>query len=81
MSPKTQCVAGSLYGDGRLRLLYPSVDHFRVPFISLRHQLLLGVSVRSASLKADQVIHRVSMSVSHQASRLSFRREATEGSA
>ncbi len=57
------------------------VIHFRVSFISLRHQLLLGVSVRSASLKGDQVVHRVSMSVSHQATRLSFHREATEGSA
>lgn len=54
---------------------------FRVSFISLGHQLLLGVSVRSASLEGDQVVHRVSMSVSRQASRLSFHREATEGSA
>lgn len=48
------------------------VVHFGVSFISLRHQLLLRVSVRSASLEGDQVVHRVSMPVSCQASRLSF---------
>lgn len=53
-------------------LLY--VVYFRVSSISLRHQLLLGVSVRSASLEGDQVVHRVFMSVSRQASRLSFHR-------
>lgn len=48
------------------------VAHFWVSFISLRHQLLLRVSVRSASLEGDQVIHTVSVSVRCQTSRLSF---------
>lgn len=54
-----------------------------VSFISLRHQLLLGVSVRSASFegRGDRVVHRVSVTVSRGASRLSSHREATEGSA
>lgn len=41
-------------------------------FIRLGHQLLAGVSVRSASLKGDQVVRAVSMSARCQANRLSF---------
>lgn len=48
--------------------------HFRASLIRLRHQLLVGVSVRSAGLKADRVVHTVSMSARCQANRLSFPR-------